>query len=268
MYKIKAFFRKALLSVLAFGCRVLDAYRSVRKIVLLLALTMFATSYACVTVQKSGEYRVATKLPSVVVVQGGAMRGTAFRFNHNGKTYFGSAQHVCSAIMQLTGGRTVTLIVNGKEQTETVLGSAMNEDGCVISDSIGGPSSDLNTGFQTGSDVYTIGFPGGLKFYYGTGQVLADLREDSIAYLSDDIDMLYCNMIGSVVQFLPPYGLKYCTLPQTFITSNILVDHGQSGSPLFNSRGEVIGIGSQQRVNGSLWASSRVLIQIIEGLPK
>lgn len=185
--------------------------------------------------------------------------GTGFRFWYNGKTYIATASHVCAAI-----GMQKILIRHEDQVVETKrLAISMVNDVCVLEDTLKGPALRLSTSMPFfAQDVFTIGYSGSTGLTYGEGQITQVLPGYLPLAITNDDDWLSC-IANKRSPTITEQGMV-CNGKSLFLGANVTIYHGQSGSPILNGKGEVLGIASQMIPNGSLWALSKDLADIMK----
>lgn len=262
MFRLSKFLRKSFRVFLAFCSN----FWSYLKYSLVTACIILFVVGSCVTTQ-SPEYRVGVTEPAIlrITTPDKKVSGTGFRFTYNGKTLIATAGHVCKSI-QSTGQQPVVLHRNTEKQ-ETMLLVGLDTDACVISDSVGGRSLKLNFDHVSfAEEAYTIGFSGAIGFTYGQGQTGQYVNSYYPGLLLGQVEILECVASG----MMPTFTVQgmVCPFKHQFLATNIPLYFGQSGSPLLNKNGEVIGIASMTQPNGSFWTTMEYFKPMVDRVTK
>ncbi len=270
MFRIKVFFRRSLRLILAFFAGVLDFWRRFR-FHLFVTVTSLVTLSNCVTSTNADpENRAGIITPSIVriMADGNTRIGTGFKFDYEGKSYIGTAAHVCQTVLA-TGKQPSVYHYDGKLFQEKVVKYGYDIDACILTDSgSNSPSLRLNADLVPfASHAYTFGYSGAMGYTYGKGEVGIKYPSLWPSTLTNIQDLEFCNSQSKAIQ-INLKGNPFCYYEAVFLATNILVYGGQSGSPLLNSHHQVIGVLSMTTANGSLWVPMDDFTQLLRDIKK
>ena len=166
----------------------------------------------------SGEHLAERVMPQVVALQCGTHLGSGFFVS---RSQIVTNHHVTCGDMTLLS----VLTHDKRELHARVVKSDVLLDIALL-DVIDGLSDEIAVlgdagGLKVGQTVYTLGSPHGLDFSLGRG------------------------VVSHASRFLEGYG---------FIQTDATVNPGNSGGPLFNTQGEVVGVVSLKRADGIAYA--------------
>ena len=163
--------------------------------------------------------------------------GTAFAVQYGSKKYLATNEHVCEL-----GKKEGKMYVasRGESRVEVdILGVSSSHDLCLLEAFPEAKPVKLyrfEPNLQDNEKLYTAGFPA-VPFMYETEGVFAGVKEIPMSFRwSKEV----CeSKKGEFIE--SPFG-SGCVVRREFLVTHIISDGGCSGSPIFNSRGEVVGI--------------------------
>lgn len=163
--------------------------------------------------------------------------GTAFAVEYDGKKYLATNEHVCE-LGKKEGKMYVASRGNSRIEVD-ILGISKDHDLCLLE---AFPEAepvrlhDSKPNLKDNEKLYTAGFPA-VPFMYETEGVFAGVKEISMGFRwpKEECEVKRGKFIES------PFG-SGCVVKREFLITHIISDGGCSGSPIFNSRGEVVGI--------------------------
>lgn len=205
---------------------------------------------------QSATFRTQIISPSIVrlSIDSTVPVGTGFRFEYKGRSYIGTAAHVCQHFKSLQKDPFINGLSNNETQKILMVGA--NTDACIISNTKDGKTLSLDFRPPMYSrTAYTMGYSQNLDFTYWTGQVGVEVIRPWASMIVEPADFFTCAQNSRLPMTNNPHGQVFCSYNQKFLAANIPVFYGQSGSPLLNEKHQVIGILSMTSSNGSFWTT-------------
>lgn len=164
--------------------------------------------------------------------------GTGFTIKHRNKVMLVTAGHVCQGLKEL-------YIYDSDFSTKDIPRKSKKlivytaHDLCIVgSMPEWTPAFDLAHGTDMNETYYALGFPSGLPMAITYGNLLG--AERTAMPLGMVKDLTTCE--GDAFKIIEAKEGKLCIVHGIFIQTSIPVMSGSSGSPIFNSTGEVIGV--------------------------